>query len=141
MGRMNAPVGRFANDRAREDYLRAYDAMEHLWPIPVERADVPTAYGSTRVRRSGSGDGMPLVLLHGLNGTSSSWHFAIEDLSRDREVIAVDVMGTAGRSIQTVPFLTDADFGEWFDDVLAGGAVSGSCHCRFLSVAIEPFDQ
>ena len=147
MVRMNAMVGRFANDRAREDYLRAYDAMEHLWPIPVERADIPTTFGSTRVRRSGSGNGMPLVLLHGLNGTGSSWHFAIEDLARDREVVAVDVMGTAGRSIQTKPFRADADFGAWFDEVLSRlgldqvhllGESNGAWHAARIALYASP---
>ena len=52
MGRMNAPVGRFANDRAREDYLRAYDAMEHLWPVPVERADLTAKRGARAATES-----------------------------------------------------------------------------------------
>ena len=65
-------VGRFVDDHAEREYLRAYDAMERLWPLPVERVDIPTRYGSTRVRRSGSGERTPLVLLHGLNGTGLS---------------------------------------------------------------------
>lgn len=137
-------VGRFVSERAEQDYHLAYEAMERLWPIPVELLDIPTRYGKTRIRRSGSGERPPLILLHGLNGTGLSWHFAVEDLAQDRTVIAVDVLGTAGRSVQTTPFGRETDFGEWFDEVLTGlglgqvhllGESNGAWHAARLALS------
>lgn len=115
-----AKIGRFKNDAARETYLRSYAAMEGLWPLPATLIDVPTAFGSTHVRRSGSGDGLPLVLLHGFGGNGLYWHSVVEELARDRAVYALDTVGSAGRSVQTAPLNGDADYGAWYAEVLDG---------------------
>ncbi|NKR69823.1 alpha/beta fold hydrolase [Rhodococcus hoagii] len=111
-------IGRFKNDASREAHQRAYQAMEALWPVPSTLFDVPTSYGSTHVRRSGSGDKTPVVLLHSLGANSLQWHFVVEDLSQDRAVYALDTIGTAGRSVQTAPLTTESDFATWISDVL-----------------------
>ncbi|MFD2792801.1 alpha/beta fold hydrolase [Promicromonospora vindobonensis] len=115
-----ARIGRFKSDEAREAYLRTYDAMAELWPAPAVLADVPTSFGSTHVRRFGSGGGVPLVLLAGVLGSSLHWHSVVEDLARDRTVYALDTIGAAGRSVQTAPLTRDADYGTWFAEVLDG---------------------
>ncbi|PUB24462.1 pimeloyl-ACP methyl ester carboxylesterase [Promicromonospora sp. AC04] len=113
-------IGRFKSDAARETYLRAYAALEELWPLPSTQVDVPTRFGSTHVRRSGSGDGVPLVLLHGFGGNGLYWHDVVEGLARGRVVYALDTVGSAGRSVQTAPLSGDADYGAWFSEVLDG---------------------
>ncbi|MFD6445501.1 alpha/beta fold hydrolase [Promicromonospora sp. NPDC060204] len=115
-----ARIGRFRNEAARAEYLRTYAAMERLWPLPSAVSDVPTAYGTTHVRCSGSGAGLPLVLLHGFGGNGLYWHDVVEDLARDRVVVALDTVGSAGRSVQTAPLGRDADYGAWFAQVLDG---------------------
>lgn len=47
-----ARIGRFKDDEARAAYLRAYDAVADLWPMPATDVDVPTSFGTTRVRSS-----------------------------------------------------------------------------------------
>lgn len=113
-------IGRFKSHAARETYLRAYAALEELWPLPSTEVDVPTRFGSTHVRRSGSGDGVPLVLLHGFGGNGLYWRDVVEGLARGRVVYALDVVGSAGRSVQTAPLSGDADYGAWFSEVLDG---------------------
>ncbi|WP_369375140.1 alpha/beta fold hydrolase [Promicromonospora sp. Populi] len=138
-----ARVGRFKNGAARETYLRAYEAMEPLWPLPSMTVDVPTAFGPTHVRQSGSGDGLPLVLLHGFGGTGLNWHDVVLGLARDRAVYALDTIGTAGRSVQTAPLAGDADYGVWFAEVLDGlgldrvhvlGESQGAWHATLAAV-------
>ncbi|MEV6389167.1 alpha/beta fold hydrolase [Nocardia xishanensis] len=115
-----AKVGEFRNDEARENYLRAYDAMEALWPLPATQVDIQTSFGPTHVRRSGSGPGTPIVLLHQFGGNGLVWHNVVEELAGDRVVYAPDTIGTAGRSIQTAPLNGEADFGAWFEEMLNG---------------------
>ena len=138
-----ARIGRFKSDQAREDYLRTYEALERLWPLPATLADVPTAFGPTRVRRSGSGDGVPLVLLAGVLGNGLHWHPVVEGLARDRAVYALDTIGAAGRSVQTAPLTGDADYGRWFAQVLDGlgldrahvlGESSGAWHATLAGL-------
>ncbi|MGI5187531.1 alpha/beta fold hydrolase [Promicromonospora sp. CA-289599] len=138
-----ARIGRFKNDSARDAYLRTYDAMEGLWPLPSTQVDVPTGFGPTHVRRSGSGDGVPLVLLHGFGGNGLHWHDIVAGLARGRVVLALDTIGTAGRSVQTAPLAGDADYGVWFTEVLDGlgldrvhvlGESQGAWHATLTAV-------
>lgn len=115
-----ARIGRFRSGEARAQYLRTYDEMERLWPLPATVTDVPTRFGATHVRRSGTGDGLPLVLLAGLLGHSLHWHRVVEGLARGRAVYALDTIGAPGRSVQTAPLRGDADYGVWFAEVLDG---------------------
>ncbi len=39
------------------------------------------------------GSGKPLLLIHGIGGSWRSWNTVIDDLAREREVIAVDLPG------------------------------------------------
>lgn len=138
-----ARIGRFRSDEARAEYLRTYEVMERLWPLPATTADVPTTFGPTHVRTSGSGDGMPLVLLAGILGSSLHWHRVVEGLARDRAVYALDTIGAAGRSVQTAPLRSDADYGAWFAEVLDGlgldrvhvlGESSGAWHATLVGL-------
>lgn len=115
-----AKIGQFKNEQARVDYLRAYDALTALWTIAPTAVEVPTSFGSTRVHRFGSGTGVPLVLLHPMGGTSLTWQPFIDAFARDRVVYALDTIGCAGRSVQSKPITDPADYGTWFEDVVAG---------------------
>lgn len=116
-----AGVARFRSREARERFYELYDrAVDELWPVPSEELDVATSFGSTRVRRSGTGAGPPLVLLHGNSGTSVGWHTVVGPLAASHEVLAVDVIGTIGRSVQTRPLERAADLAVWFRELLDG---------------------
>jgi pimeloyl-ACP methyl ester carboxylesterase len=138
-----ARIGRFKSDEARDDYLRTYEAMARLWPVPATLTDVPTRFGSTHVRRSGSGDGLPLVLLAGVLGSSLHWHAVVEGLAKGRAVYALDTIGAAGRSVQTAPLNGEADYATWFAEVLDGlglnrvhvlGESSGAWHATLVGL-------
>ncbi|MFF7636070.1 alpha/beta fold hydrolase [Kitasatospora sp. NPDC008050] len=112
-------------------FYAAYDAVLDRWPAStaspaspagrVERIDLDSAYGTTRVLAHGPADGEPLVLLHGGGSTAAVWFANIADLGGERRVYAVDRIGEAGRSrcgerpIRSVPDLLD-----WLDGVFDG---------------------
>lgn len=111
-------IGRFRNARAQEEFERAYAALERLWPVESTVIDVATRFGSTRVRRWGAAGGLPLVLLHPLAGNGLGWHPFAADLAADREVYALDTIGTAGASVQTAPLRNGEDYAVWVDEVI-----------------------
>ncbi|MHA6695365.1 alpha/beta fold hydrolase [Homoserinimonas sp. A520] len=115
-----AKLGKFTSQAAGEAYLRAYDEAEKLWPAPVRTRDVETSFGHTHVHVSGEGDGVPLVLIHGLAGSGLSWHSVVAELGRGRLVYAPDNVGVAGRSVQTAPISSAADYGAWGAELLEG---------------------
>lgn len=117
---MAARLGRFTDEAAAARYREAYDALAAHWPAESEELHVSTAYGDTFVRRVPGGDGLPLVLLHGLEGTSLSWAPFLDELASGRSVLAPDTLGTAGRSTQTAPIRTETDRARWLDETLDG---------------------
>lgn len=114
-----AKIGRFKNDKAREEYLRAYRELEKGWPIASTLHEIPTSFGTTRVRESGGGQGVPIVLMHSLGGNSLAWSHVVEDFAGDRVVYAPEMIGTPGLSVQTAP-IDEARFGTWLGEVLDG---------------------
>ncbi|KOU66827.1 carboxylesterase [Streptomyces sp. MMG1533] len=102
-------------------FLAAYDAVLDHWPVPVDRMDLTSEYGTTRVTACGPVDGEPLVLLHGGGATSAVWFANVADLSRTRRVYAVDRIGEAGRSLRGGrPVRSVDDLFDWLDGVLDG---------------------
>ncbi|MGW7317753.1 alpha/beta fold hydrolase [Streptomyces sp. NPDC054865] len=102
-------------------FLAAYDAVLDQWPVPVDRMDLTSVYGTTRVTACGPVDGEPLVLLHGGGATSAVWFANVADLSRTRRVYAVDRIGEAGRSLRGGrPIRSVDDLLDWLDGVLDG---------------------
>ncbi|MFE5479870.1 MULTISPECIES: alpha/beta fold hydrolase [unclassified Nocardia] len=114
-----AKIGRFKNDKAREEYLRTYRELEKQWTVPSTLLEVSTSFGSTRVRKSGAGEGVPIVLMHSLGANSLSWNHVIEDFARDRVVYMPEMIGAPGLSVQTAP-IDENGFGTWFGEVLDG---------------------
>lgn len=118
---MTGKVGRFRTPEARERFFELYDrAVEEVWPVPAEELDVETSFGTTHARRSGSGKGCPLLLVHGHTGTSVGWANLVAPLAENRTVVAVDVVGALGRSVQTRPLASREDLAAWYRDLLDG---------------------
>ncbi|MGW0842565.1 alpha/beta fold hydrolase [Streptomyces sp. NPDC002787] len=102
-------------------FLAAYATVLDRWPVPVDRMDLTSVYGTTRVTACGPVDGEPLVLLHGGGATSAVWFANVTDLSRTRRVYAVDRIGEAGRSLRGGrPVQSVDDLLDWLDGVLDG---------------------
>lgn len=80
-------------------FYRAYDRVLEKWPVAVERIDLTSEYGTTRVNVCGPIDAPPLVLLPGAGATSTVWFANVAALSKHYRVYAVDLIGDAGRSI------------------------------------------
>ncbi|MEU5050429.1 alpha/beta fold hydrolase [Streptomyces sp. NPDC021096] len=113
-------ISSFADDAARTRVLAAYDrAMAH-WPQPRGERDVETRFGATRVYSYGTGDGIPVVLLHGQSATPAEWAPHVAALAEGRTVLAVDRVGEPGYSTQTAPITTQDDTAAWLEEVLAG---------------------
>ncbi|PPK64300.1 pimeloyl-ACP methyl ester carboxylesterase [Actinokineospora auranticolor] len=106
--------------------------MQKKWPVPSVDIDIETRYGPTRVRRSGPTDGIPIVLLPGIMGTSLSWYPHVADLAAGHPVYAVDTMGEAGHSVQTRALETDDDLAAWLGDLL-----TGLCHDKAHLVGLS----
>ncbi|EME50745.1 alpha/beta fold hydrolase [Amycolatopsis decaplanina] len=112
-------VGGFASSEARAEYEAVYERGLAALPAPAGIHDVQTAFGVARVYRFGQPGGTPIVLLPGRAGTAVMWEPNLTALLGHGEVYAVDLIGEAGRSEQTVPIRDGADQAAWLSTVLA----------------------
>jgi pimeloyl-ACP methyl ester carboxylesterase len=101
------------------DFRAGYEALLARWPVEVERLDVRTRHGTTRVNACGPPDGMPLVLLSGYGTTSAIWYANVGALSRQHRVYALDRLGDRGLSVYDGQPITDrAGLMSYLDDCL-----------------------
>lgn len=101
---MKDRIGGFKHPGDQERLYALYDALAaEVWPVPAEELDVETSFGTTHLRRSGPAEGTPIVLIHPSSATSIGWYRLVEPVAAHHPVIALDTIGTAGRSIQTKP--------------------------------------
>ena len=98
--------------------MAAYDAALTLWPVAYQSVVVPTRWGNTHLIVSGPKNAPPVVLLHGMNLSATMWFANVADLSNHYRIYALDIIGSAGKSIATHPLKNRADAAGWLDDVL-----------------------
>ncbi|POX46447.1 alpha/beta fold hydrolase [Streptomyces sp. Ru72] len=121
---------RFRSSEAEERFLAAYDAVLGRWPVPVESADVPTTYGTTRVNSCGPRDAPALILLPGGGATSTVWLADVERLSARYRVHAVDIIGQAGRGVADGRAVRGkGDLTAWLDEVLGALGIERAALC------------
>ncbi|HRA46801.1 MAG TPA: alpha/beta fold hydrolase [Thermomicrobiales bacterium] len=82
------PDGRITSD----DVERAAEAKA-VDPTPREEKITLADGRVLNVLRAGSGDGAPLVFLHGLGGSQSTWQVVLGDLVSNHAVAAIDLPG------------------------------------------------
>lgn len=117
-GGMDSSHHPFRSERAKERYLRLYDARAERWPVAQETRTVETSFGPTFVRISGPADGPPLVLLHGAGGSSLQWAPNVAALSEGHRTYAVDGLYGYGRSAYRRRLESAGDFVSWLDELV-----------------------
>lgn len=108
----------FVNKKAEQKYFSAYANTMKLWPVPFEEKDITTTYGTAHVIISGPANGEPLVLLHGMDASSTMWYPNIKDFAKKYRVYAIDYLTEAGKSVkkEDVKFNTE-DIIPWYTQI------------------------
>ncbi|WIY84023.1 hypothetical protein [Propionimicrobium sp. PCR01-08-3] len=97
-------VGRWKSAAAKAAYASAYDQAMAALPEPTRIHDVQVDLGSVRVLEwQGSEPGPPVVLLPGRSSGAPMWIENLPDWIGQRTIYALDPLGDAGFSAQTVP--------------------------------------
>lgn len=121
---------------------RLYAEKLAAWPVPYESRLLETSRGRVHVIVSGPQEAPPLLLLHAAALSSWSWIYNIEELSRDRRVYAVDLIGDAGLSAYAdlgSRMRTPSDLGDHYAEVmdllgLERAAVVGASEGGFVAL-------
>lgn len=107
----------FRSRAERAHYISAYNKSLRLWKVPFTEEDVKTSFGSAHVIRSGPADAPPLVLLHGMNASSTMWFPNIEAFSAKYRVYAIDFLLEPGKSVASVNSLSKEDMVQWYNEI------------------------
>ncbi|MDC3959082.1 alpha/beta fold hydrolase [Polyangium jinanense] len=110
----------FRSAEARERFLARYDERAARWPVPCEGRTIETSLGRTFVRVSGRAGAPPLVLLHGISGSSLQWGPNIAKLAERFEVFAIDGIHDCGQSVYSRLAKEGYDYAYWLDEVATG---------------------
>jgi pimeloyl-ACP methyl ester carboxylesterase len=108
------PIPVFTTKEGEQEALAAYQAVMDLWAPGYEDLYVPTSFGLTHVIANGALDAPPLVLLHALFATATSWYRNVPELSKHYRTYCVDVIGESNLSQPTKPIASLDDFLTWF---------------------------
>ncbi|MES2762518.1 MAG: alpha/beta hydrolase [Bacteroidota bacterium] len=100
------PVNSFAADTIGKPYIagdkltyeQAYDKALALFTTPIAEQYVKTRFGKAHIIVSGPETGEPLVLLHGMNASSTMWYPNMKALSENYRVYAIDCFLEPGKS-------------------------------------------
>ncbi|RRD05264.1 alpha/beta fold hydrolase [Arachnia propionica] len=120
-------IGRWRSRSSRDAYVAAYEKLMAELP-PVDRTwDVPTDWGMVHIVRfpgPRTGDPTPILLLPGWGSGIPMWRELLPVLAADRPVYALDALGDAGLSHQSVPIVSSQDQARWISQTLDGIGVS-----------------
>ena len=100
------------------EYLHYYSKVMELWPHDYEGYYVVTDYGKTWINEIGDKNLPPLLLLHGMSGSSTLWYPNVDYLSKYFRIIAPDIIGQAGKSLLIKPLKSSVDLEKWLDQVI-----------------------
>lgn len=114
-------VKKYRSNKAGDRILRTYDQLLKSWECDIVERDIKTTYGTIHVIETGTEDGTPLVLFHGVGDDSAlMWVYNAGRLGERYKVYAIDTMGGPGKSIPNENYNKDFDDIRCIDEVMDG---------------------
>lgn len=98
-------------------YTQAYDIALLLWKIPFEEKEVKTSFGNAQVIVCGPTTGEPLILLHGMNASSTMWYPNINALAKQYRIYAIDFLLEPGKSICQEEISSTDQIVSWYYEI------------------------
>jgi len=141
----------FKNPEGKNKIMHAYDYAIKNTPLHLKTGVLKTTFGDTHFLEAGSQHQEIIILLHGASSNATSWLSDIAEYSKQNKVIAIDVIGEAGKSAETRPSYQTTDFAEWLKEVfdrlniskanIVGLSQGGWLALRFATSYPELVDQ
>ena len=106
------------NDSLSE-YINAYNKTLSLFETPVREKDIQTQFGNAHILVCGKSENPPLVLLHGMNASSTMWYPNMKSLAKNYRVYAIDFLLEPGKSTCNKWRLNKAQITGWYDEIFS----------------------
>jgi pimeloyl-ACP methyl ester carboxylesterase len=107
----------FKRKKEKTQYINSYNKSLKLWKVPYKEEYVATSFGKAHVIVSGPKDGKPLLLLHGMDASSTMWFPNSAALSKNHRVYAIDFLMEAGKSEFKGNSLTTEEIVNWYNEI------------------------
>ncbi|MEZ0131398.1 alpha/beta fold hydrolase, partial [Flavobacterium sp. LBUM151] len=91
----------FHTKKEKTAYISSYNKSLKLWDVPYTEEDVKTSFGTAHVVMAGPKNEKPLVLLHGMDASSTMWYPNIKALAKNHRIYAIDFIMEPGKSTLT----------------------------------------
>jgi pimeloyl-ACP methyl ester carboxylesterase len=98
-------------------YHTAYDKALRLWNIPYTEENVKTSFGTAHIVIAGPKNGKDLVLLHGMDASSTMWYPNIKVLAKNHRVYAIDFIMEPNKSHLTAKPLSSDDIVAFYNEI------------------------
>ncbi|PZR12216.1 MAG: alpha/beta hydrolase [Flavobacterium psychrophilum] len=112
---MNKTV--FKSPEGKNKIIRAYDDAITNSSLNLKTNVLKTTFGDTHFLEAGSQHQEIVILLHGASSNATSWLSDFAEYSKQYKVIAIDIIGEAGKSAETRPSYKTTDFAEWLKEI------------------------
>lgn len=108
----------FSRKKEKKEYLDSYNKSLQLWKVPFEEQYVPTKFGKAHIIVSGPKEAKALILLHGMDASSTMWYTNIASLSKNHRVYAIDFLMEAGKSESPKSLLSKEEIISWYTEII-----------------------
>ncbi|PXY43396.1 alpha/beta fold hydrolase [Flavobacterium hydrophilum] len=109
----------FQTKKEEQSYLSSYDKALKLWDISYIEENVKTSFGTAHVIVAGPKNGKDLILLHGMDASSTMWYPNIKALAKNHRIYAIDFLMEPGKSNLTAKPLSKEDIVTWYNEIFS----------------------
>ncbi|MGQ7946902.1 alpha/beta fold hydrolase [Flavobacterium sp. WC2509] len=107
----------FETKKEKDNYIASYDNALKLWDVPYEEENIKTRYGTAHIIMTGPKNGKKLVLLHGMDASSTMWYPNIKALAKNHRIYAIDFLMEPNKSTLTSNALSKEEIVIWYNDI------------------------
>lgn len=107
----------FQTKKEKNTYIKSYNNALKLWGIPYSQENIKTRFGTAHIVLAGPKNGKKLVLLHGMDASSTMWYPNIKALAKKHRIYAIDFLEEPGKSTLTSKSLSTDDIVIWYNDI------------------------
>lgn len=134
----------FKTETGRQAIYQSYEKLVAKWGVTTEERDIQTSFGSTHVIMAGADSNPPLLMFHGAGDNSAfMWIANAQELAKDFRLIAIDTMGSSGKSVPNDRYKKEFDLVIWYGEILSAldikkayvtGVSYGAYHCQLIMI-------
>lgn len=109
----------FETKTEKQAYITSYNKALKLWNIPYTEENVQTSLGTAHVVMAGPKNGKALVLLHGMDASSTMWYPNIKALAKNHRIYAIDFLMEPSKSTLTAKPLSRDEMVVWYNEIFS----------------------